>query len=94
MKAQLPTYSPERAKAVADGAVIWLVKTCVTSRVPRFSFGTSSMVPYDSFNNAHVGRHKFYEPDGRRYVGGHWSRIAPRVSEWSHAISSLRLNTP
>jgi hypothetical protein len=70
---------------VADGAVVWLIKMCVTRRAPRFSIGVETIVPYDSSNRAHVGRRTFYEPDGLLHVGGHWSQIAPRVSQWLHA---------
>lgn len=71
---------------MADGTVIWLVKTCVTSQAPRFSFGINVIRLYDSSNGDHVGRPTFYSPDGRRYVAGRWSPIAPRVSEWSRAV--------
>lgn len=66
------------SKVVADGTVTWLVKTCVTSRAPRFSFGTAMNTLYDSSNSAHVGRHTFIMCDGRRHVRDCWSRIAPQ----------------
>lgn len=71
----------QSSKAVADGAVIWRIKSSVTSRAPRFSFGVWIGRLHDPDNDAHAGRHSYYNSDGLLYVSGCWSQIVRRVRE-------------
>jgi len=75
---QIVTVTDGTAKAVADGAVIWLIKSSVTSRAPRYSFGTEVSEMYDHNDKTHAGREAFTEADGHLHVLGYWSEIAPR----------------
>ena len=69
-----------RSKAAADGAVIWLARSSVTSRATRFAYGSEKRVPFDSKNKNHKSRPTFIDADGVCYITGLWCEIVPRVS--------------
>jgi hypothetical protein len=69
----------DRAKAVADGAIMWFVKQAVVARATRFAFGAKIMPLYDQHNHEHQGRRTVRTPIGE-HVTDAWSEIVPKVS--------------
>lgn len=67
-----------RAKAVADGAVIWSIKQSVKARVPRYAFGVGVAREFDPEEPEHSGR-RVFDTESGLHVMGVWSSIVNNV---------------
>jgi hypothetical protein len=68
-----------RAKAVAEGAVIWYIQQAVTARATRFAYGIQVFPAYDASDPRHKGRPtKWFSGLGNQ-VTGVWHQITPKV---------------
>lgn len=68
-----------RAKAVADGCVIWQIEQSVVSRTVRFSYGTDITPSFHPLLPNHMGRKKQMGPSGTLIVVDAWSEIVKKV---------------
>ncbi|CAE6436769.1 unnamed protein product [Rhizoctonia solani] len=65
------------SKVVADGAVIWSTSSSVSSRAPRYSFGTTTSEMF-SYMHRQQGRMPFTSISGEKIVSGVWSQIVQK----------------
>ncbi|CCO35952.1 hypothetical protein BN14_10074 [Rhizoctonia solani AG-1 IB] len=65
---ELTTVNDSRAKAVAEGAVIWNTMTSVFKRAPKWSYGIQGYVRFDSHSSEHRERTTFTTSDGYEKV--------------------------
>ncbi|ORY74760.1 hypothetical protein BCR35DRAFT_333300 [Leucosporidium creatinivorum] len=76
---QIVSSDEPSKKAVAEGAVIWLVKRLVkrlvVARSVRSTFGIALVYPYNNSNEEHLSRGHIVLPDRTKGVRGGWSTI-------------------
>ncbi|CAE6415064.1 unnamed protein product [Rhizoctonia solani] len=75
---QITLTNDSTSKAVADGAVIWSTLSSVSSRAPRYSFGTTIAIPFRA--NVHRRQHRvpYANARGEQVVSGGWSQIVQK----------------
>ncbi|KAF8754983.1 ATP binding [Rhizoctonia solani] len=66
------------SKAVADGAVIWSTLSSVSSRAPRYSFGTTIALPFLANVHRRQYRIPYKNARGEQVVSGGWSQIVQK----------------
>lgn len=76
-------------KAVADGAILYILDHSVTSRISKYTYGIECAKTYDSKNPEHVARQhmQFTKPSGKISISGIFKVILDKVimfSVWAH----------
>ncbi|ELU36012.1 hypothetical protein AG1IA_09958 [Rhizoctonia solani AG-1 IA] len=72
------THACGSSKAVADGAVIWSTLSSVSSRAPRYSFGTTIALPFLANVHRRQYRIPYKNARGEQVVSGGWSQIVQK----------------
>ncbi|KAJ6632564.1 hypothetical protein B0H10DRAFT_2159684 [Mycena sp. CBHHK59/15] len=67
-------------KAVANGALAWHLDSSVGSRIAKYHYGITIVVPHDPSNSDHTNRPTFKNLDGVTNVGSAWSGIVKKAS--------------
>ncbi|CEL62429.1 Heat shock 70 kDa protein 12A OS=Homo sapiens GN=HSPA12A PE=1 SV=2 [Rhizoctonia solani AG-1 IB] len=72
---QITRTNDSTSKAVADGAVIWSIVNSVSSRAPRYSFGTICARVALPWIGDHKGRRMYLGANGFPMIPGAWSQV-------------------